>query len=151
VISLGGGIKPDSLSNLPGCPLVVAYAPQLELLQKASLTITHAGLNTTLESLSSGVPMIAIPIANDQPGVATRIAWTGVGEIIPLSQMRTSRLKETIQRILTEDTYRQKASRLQAAIRCAGGVSKAVDIIEQAIATQKPVLVKEDIGIYGKT
>lgn len=51
VLSLGGGLDPEALPNLPGNPLVVKYAPQLELLQKASLNITHAGLNTTLESL----------------------------------------------------------------------------------------------------
>lgn len=74
VISLGGSSSPDSLQNLPGAPLVVKYAPQLELLKKATLTITHAGLNTSLESLSNAVPMVAIPIASDQPGVAARIA-----------------------------------------------------------------------------
>ncbi|MEM9246017.1 MAG: glycosyltransferase, partial [Cyanobacteria bacterium P01_F01_bin.153] len=79
VISLGGSASPDVLPNLPGSPIVVGYAPQLELLRKADLTITHAGMNTTLESLNQGVPMVAIPITNDQPGVATRIAWTGAG------------------------------------------------------------------------
>lgn len=76
VISLGGALDPNVLPRLPGKPLVVKYAPQLELLKKTSLTITHAGMNTTLESLSNGIPMVAIPIANDQPGVAARIAWT---------------------------------------------------------------------------
>jgi zeaxanthin glucosyltransferase len=57
VIDLGGGAAPESLPKLPGNPIVVGYAPQLELLQKATLTITHAGMNTTLESLINGVPM----------------------------------------------------------------------------------------------
>ena len=74
VISLGGGASPDSLSHLPGNPIVVDYAPQLELLKRAALTITHAGMNTTLESLSNAVPMVAIPITNDQPGIAARIS-----------------------------------------------------------------------------
>jgi MGT family glycosyltransferase len=140
VISLGGGGTPESLPQLPGKPLVVGYAPQLELLQKATLTITHAGLNTTLESLSNGVPMVAIPITNDQPGVAARIAWTGVGEVVPLSRLSVPRLRGAVQRVLTEDSYKQNALRLQAAIRQAGGVSRAADIIEQAISTGKPVL-----------
>lgn len=42
VISLGGSASPESLPELPGNPLVVKYAPQLELLQKATLMITHA-------------------------------------------------------------------------------------------------------------
>ena len=74
VIALGGGCAPEALPALPGSPLVVGYAPQLELLQRTTLTITHAGMNTTLESLNNGVPMVAIPIANDQPGIASRIA-----------------------------------------------------------------------------
>ena len=38
----------------PADPLVVSYAPQLEILKRAALVITHAGLNTVLESLSEG-------------------------------------------------------------------------------------------------
>jgi zeaxanthin glucosyltransferase len=135
VISLGGGLEPDALPNLPGDPLVVKYAPQLELLQKASLTISHAGVNTVLESLSYGVPSVVIPIANDHPGIAGRIAWTGVGEFIPFSRLNTTRLREVIQKVLTQASYKQNAVRLQTAIRQAGGVPRAVDIIEQAIST----------------
>ena len=140
VISLGGSTRPESLPELPGKPLVVGYAPQLELLQKASLTITHAGLNTTLESLSNGVPMVAIPITNDQPGVAARIAWTGAGEFVPLSRLSVPKLRTAVQRVLTQDSYKQNASRLQEAIRRAGGVSRAADIVEEVISTGKPVL-----------
>jgi MGT family glycosyltransferase len=142
VISLGGSATPESLPELPGSPLVLGYAPQLELLQKATLTITHAGMNTTLESLSNGVPMVAIPIANDQPGVAARIAWTGAGEVVPLSRLKVPRLRTAIERVLTEDSYKNNASRLQEAIRRAGGVSRAADIVEQAISTGKPVLAQ---------
>jgi MGT family glycosyltransferase len=125
---------------LPGNPLVVKYAPQLELLQEATLMITHAGMNTTMECLKNGVPMVAIPIANDQPGVAARIAWTGAGEFVPLSRLNVSRLRTAIQRVLTQDSYKQNALRLQQAMQKAGGVSRAADIIEQAVSTGKPVV-----------
>jgi zeaxanthin glucosyltransferase len=143
VIALGGGSNPKSLPNLPGSPLVVGYAPQLELLQKATLTITHAGMNTVLESLSNGVPMVAIPIANDQPGVAARIAWTGTGEVITLPKLTSSRLQGAIKKVLTNDIYKQNAVRLQAAISCAGGVSRAADIVEQVTQTGQPVLAQK--------
>jgi MGT family glycosyltransferase len=140
VISLGGGNNPESLPKLPRNPLVVSYAPQLELLQRATLTITHAGMNTTLECLTNGVPMVAIPVTNDQPGIAARIAWTGSGEVIPLGKVSVEKLKKAIKQVLTEDSYKKKALRLQEAIHSAGGVSRAVDIIEQVISTGKPVL-----------
>lgn len=142
VISLGGSASPESLTALPGSPLVVEYAPQLELLKKATLTITHAGMNTTLECLSNGVPMVAIPIANDQPGIGARIAWTGAGETIPVSRVNVPRLRKAIKQVLTQNSYKQNALRLQEAIRRAGGVSRAVDIIEQAVSTEKAVANK---------
>lgn len=140
VISLGGSASPESLGSLPGNPLVVGYAPQLKLLQKATLTITHAGMNTTLESLNNGVPMVAIPVANDQPGIAARVAWAGAGEAVPLSRVNVPKLRTAIQKVLTEDSYKKNAIRLQEAIQKAGGVSRAIDIVEQVVATGKPVL-----------
>ncbi|MCT7979803.1 glycosyltransferase [Laspinema olomoucense] len=140
VISLGGNASVESFPQLPGNPIIVSYAPQLELLKKASLTITPAGLNTTLESLTHGVPMVAIPIMNDQPGVASRIAWTGVGEVVPLKQLSVPKLRTAIQKVLGEESYKQRAFGLQEAIQRAGGVSRAADIIEQVVLTAKPVL-----------
>ncbi len=144
IISLGGGISLESMPKLPGSPLVVGNAPQLELLQRASLTITPAGLNTALESISHGVPMVAIPIANDQPGVAARIVWTGCGEMIKLQGLNAPKLRSAIERVLTQDSYRNNAVRLQTANQQAGGVSRAADIIEQVMSTGKPVLASLD-------
>ena len=140
VISLGGATSPESLPKLPGSPLVVKYAPQLELLKKASLTITHAGMNTVLESLSYGVPLVAIPISHEQPGIAARLAWTGAGEFVRLADLSDSNLRAAIRRVLNEDSYKQNATRLQKAIARAGGVSRAADIVEIAISTGKSVL-----------
>ncbi|MEG4089073.1 glycosyltransferase [Microcoleus sp. K1-B6] len=143
VISLGGGASPESLPQLPGNPIVVGYAPQLELLQKAALTITHAGMNTTLESLSNGVPMVAIPVANDQPGVAARIAYTGVGEVVALKELSVSKVRSAIVKVLTQESYKQRAIEMQGAIGRSGGVKRAADIIEQAVLTGKPVLASK--------
>lgn len=142
VISLGGSAKPELLLQLAGDPIVVEYAPQLELLKKATLVITHAGMNTALESLSNGVPMVAIPVTNDQPAVAARIVWSGTGEAIPIDKLTIEKLQKCIHKVLTEDTYKKNALRLQNAIVNAGGVSRAVDIIEEAVLTKKPVLAR---------
>lgn len=102
--------------------------------------VTHAGMNTTMECLKNGVPMVAIPVTNDQPGVAARIAWTGTGEVVPLGKLSATRLREAIMKVLSEESYKQNALRLQKAIGRSGGVSRAADIIEQVASTGKPVL-----------
>ena len=138
VIALGGSVE-EGLGMLPGSPLVVDYAPQLELLPPTALTVTHAGLNTTLESLSYGVPLVAIPICNDQPGVAARIAWTGAGAVVPMSRASAPKLRATIERVLIQASYKKHALRLQRAITRSGGVERAADIVERAIVHRKPV------------
>ncbi len=138
VISLGGASL-DGLPALPGSPIVVSYAPQLALLERASVAITHAGMNTALECLTYGVPMVAIPITNDQPGVAARVAWIGAGEIVPLNKLTAARLKIALTLVLTKESYRHNALRLKQSIAQSGGVSRAADIIELALSTRQPV------------
>jgi zeaxanthin glucosyltransferase len=130
VISLGR--SEAQIPDLPGQPIVVPFAPQLEILEQTSLVITHAGLNTTLECLGRGVPMIAIPLANDQPGVAARIAWSGCGEKISPKKLTTALLRQKIDRVMENDSYRDRASFLQQAIQKAGGVTMAANICEAA-------------------
>ncbi len=142
VLSLGGSADPSVLGPLPGNPLVVRAAPQLDLLDRARLTITHAGMNTTLESLARGIPMVAIPIANDQPGVAARIAWTGTGLVIPPRRLTPKKLRQAVTRVLAEPSFAANAARLKDAIARAGGVSRAADVVERLLQTGRPVLAE---------
>jgi MGT family glycosyltransferase len=139
VISLGNPNIQDFALDLPGSPLVVPYAPHQQLIEKATLVITHAGMNTALAALSSGVPLVAIPITNEQPGIASRIARTGAGEVVPLKHLNVPRLRDVIRLVLAKDSYKQNARRLQDTIRQAGGVTRAADIIEEAVSTGQPV------------
>lgn len=128
-----GRADAEPLEGLKGSPIVVPFAPQLDLLQRAALTITHAGLNTALESLAAGVPMVAIPITNDQPGVAARIEWSGAGEAIIPRWLTVPRLRSAIERVLHNPSYREAALRLQSDMKRAGGASRACDVIEQVV------------------
>lgn len=139
VLSLGGAVDPDELGDLAGAPLVVRFAPQLELLSRARLTITHGGLNTVLESLARGVPMVAIPITNDQPGVSARVAWSGAGLVVPPSRLTARRLRDALARVRDDPSFRQNAGRLSQAIRRCGGAARAADIIERVLQTGRPI------------
>jgi zeaxanthin glucosyltransferase len=142
VISLGGSADPEVLGKLPGNPLVVRAAPQLDLLDRATLTITHAGMNTAMECLARGVPMVAIPITNDQPGVAARIAWTGTGLVVPPARLTARKLRKAIKRVLTEPSFKARALEMKQAIARSGGLARAVDVIEKVLETRQPVLAE---------
>nr|WP_243146964.1 glycosyltransferase [Scytonema sp. UIC 10036] len=144
-IAFGSKVNKQTVEKLPGSLIVVEYAPQLEVIAKASLTITHGGLNTVLDSLTHGVPLVAIPITYEQPGNAARIRWTGTGEVVPLPRLSRLRLQEAIQRALTESFYIDNALKLKRSILEAGGVKRAADIVEQAIglpSTEMPLVLQ---------
>jgi len=133
VISLGGGLEPDRLGTLSGDPLVVRFAPQLEIVKRASVVITHAGVNTALESLAEGVPLVCIPLGNDQPGVAARVAAHGAGVVVPPRKANAKRLRSAVQAVLEEDSYRREARKIQAAMSEIDGLDRAADIIEDVL------------------
>jgi MGT family glycosyltransferase len=132
VLSIGGNLDPKLLGDIPANVLVVSQAPQIEILKRSSLCITHGGLNTVLESLSSGVPMIALPITNDQPGVAARIANKRVGVVISPDQATPENFVTAIKRVLGDSTFWDNARRVQKAIRRTDGLASAADILETA-------------------
>jgi MGT family glycosyltransferase len=132
VLPVGKNISPETLGRIPSNVIVVRSAPQIELLKRATLCITHAGLNTVLESLAHGVPMVAIPIGYDQPGTAARIAHHGVGEFVELDELTTERLRGLIENVLQDPSYRKRADYFQKVISKTRGLDVAANIIEQA-------------------
>jgi UDP:flavonoid glycosyltransferase YjiC (YdhE family) len=57
-----------------------------------------------------------------------------------LAKLSVERLRKAVERVLTEDSYKKNALRLQEAIKESGGVIKAADIIEEAVSAGKSVL-----------
>jgi MGT family glycosyltransferase len=133
VITHGGGLTEAEAQSFPGNPIVVSYAPQQEVLSRAALTLTHAGLNTVLDSLTHGVPMIAIPITYEQPAIAERIRWSRVGEVVPMKALNPADLKRKISSVLSSSVLRHNAIAMREAIREAGGVSRAATLIESVL------------------
>jgi len=123
VLSIGGQLDREQIGAVPNNAIIVKRAPQLELLKRASVCITHAGLNTVLESLTQGVPQVAIPVTFDQPGVAARIADKQTGVVTSLDKLTDDHLLTLLDEVLTDSTYRDNARKLQKAIAEAKGLS----------------------------
>ena len=86
-----------------------------------------------LESLAAGVPMIAIPIGFDQPGMAARVAYHGVGEFLAEEELTSDKLKALITTIMDDPNYKTRAVQMRDEIAAIRGLERAVTIIEQTL------------------
>jgi len=87
-----------------------------------------------LESLAEGVPMVALPLGNDQPGVAARVKACGAGVVV--SRRRGNfkqRLRAGVRAVLEDGRYREAARRVQTEMAKVDGLEKAADVIERAL------------------
>jgi zeaxanthin glucosyltransferase len=133
VLSVGDQIDPKQIGPAPGNAIIVKRTPQLEILKRTSVCITHAGLNTVLESLTQGVPQLAIPVTYDQPGIGARIAAKKTGVVTSLDKLTPDHLSTLLDKVLNDSTYRDNARRMQQAIAKANGLSMAADLVEESL------------------
>jgi MGT family glycosyltransferase len=77
VISTGSPIDREALGTVPpNCVLQPSF-PQLAVLQHAALFITHGGMNSVLEGLVYGVPLLVIPQHVEQLVLGLKVAAWG--------------------------------------------------------------------------
>jgi len=136
VISLGGRIDPQGLADLPGNPLVTKYAPQLELLKLAKIVISHGGPNTAFEALMEGKPMVAIPLAHDQPAISARLARLKIAEVLPVMRLSAKRIRTAVTKVLNDPSYREAAEKMQTKLQSLHGLQRAVEVIEGTLENQ---------------
>ena len=130
VITLGRGCKAKDVPVMSPSQIVVDYAPQLGVLAHASLTITHAGMITSLDSLSCGVPILAVPLSFEQPAIAARIAYTGAGAVLQPKDVTVKTLRALVEKMLNEPRYKENAQRLRQSLTPAKGRERAADVVE---------------------
>lgn len=143
VIAHCGGLTAGQVRQLQlaGAAWVTDFLDQRAALHHTQAFVTHAGLNSALEALACGTPMLALPIAFDQPGVATRIEWHGVGRRASRFS-RVQQLEQHLQQLLNDQGYRLRMSAIQAQLQRAGGCERAATIVEQALGHQRVVLAE---------
>lgn len=133
IMSLGKYINKESLGSIPNNFYVFASVPQLEVLQKASLFITHGGMNSVNESIYFSVPMLVAPIGGDQPTIADRVAELGLGKRIEGNKITPEKLRRITFEIMNMEQYKYNLRLHSDYMKRSGGINKAVKLIEKVI------------------
>lgn len=126
--------------ELPKNVIAVPYAPQLQILKKVNLMITHGGANSVMESLCHGIPLAIFPICNDQFFQAKFVVRAGVGIALNPNQIHPKTYREQLLPLLdVQSPVRQRAREMSASFQQYGGSKEAGRLIEQLYKTRKPM------------
>ncbi|RTL43651.1 MAG: glycosyl transferase [Candidatus Melainabacteria bacterium] len=129
VQSIGNRLKLEQLDPVPNNFIVSPYVPQLDVLKRSDIFVTHGGMNSVMEGLSNGVPLVVVPQSGEQMLSAQRVEQLGIGLALHPRDVTVSSLRKAVEQISSQSSYRERASSLQEDIQRAGGYQTAVDAI----------------------
>ena len=116
-----------------GATWVTAFAPQAEVLARADAVVSHAGLNTVMDAIEARTPILALPIAFDQPGAASRVCHAQIGVCGSARLSRSATLAHMLDQLITQPRFATALDGLAREVDQAGGAPRAADIIEHAL------------------
>ncbi len=134
VMSLGGLVTADDLGPLPPNVEAAPWVPQLSVLSQASAFVSHAGMGSTMEALSFGVPPVVVPRTGEQDLVAARVAELGLGRSIAPDALDAQVLRGAVLDLSEDRETRGRVRALSESIAARRGPALAADTIESRLA-----------------
>ncbi|XP_073477274.1 UDP-glucuronosyltransferase 3A1-like [Aquarana catesbeiana] len=106
-------------------PQEVEIAPNLKIMDwvsqndllghpKLRLFVTHGGMNSLMEAVYHGVPVLGIPLLGDQKENMVRVKAKQMGTYILPGQLKADNFASTIQHIIENKSFKTSAMKLQA-------------------------------------
>src|SRR5579862_4780810 len=133
LIALGFDQDPGRLGPLPPHVRVEPTLPQVALLPRCALLVSHGGFNSVKEALAQGVPLVIVPIAGDQPYCAARCQALGVGRVIGPADRTDAAIRGAVRTVLGDPCYRDQALHLRDEILALPPAAAAVTALEQLV------------------
>ena len=113
---------------------VERWVPLDDLLPRLDAMVTVGGPGTLLAALQADVPVVVIPFNWDHPETAWRVAETGAGIRLGPRELTPERLRNAVERVLHEPSFRQNAHRLALSFARGGGPARAAELLEALIS-----------------
>lgn len=130
LLAVNQHVAADALAPPPNV-CVVTRAPQLRVLERAALMITHGGLGSVKECLIRGVPMLGVPLDVDQPGNVARVVHHHLGLAADVKQTSKRELDALIQRLLGDGAIQDSVRAMQQRFLAHEAGTRGPELIER--------------------
>ncbi|TWF95972.1 macrolide family glycosyltransferase [Saccharopolyspora dendranthemae] len=129
-LSIGSRVDPAALGEIPAHFDVRPSFPQPAVLRHAEAFVSHTGMNSTMESLHSGVPLIAVPQMPEQSANAARAEELGLGVKLDPETVTAAELRAAVDRMSSDPDVRSNLDRMRDVLRSTGGAPAGADAME---------------------
>ncbi len=108
------------------------WIPQTAVLQSnaIALAVLHGGMGGVGQALSNAVPLVVVPLGNDQFANAVRVQRAGAGVLLDKNTVTASEVKVAIETVGSHASYKNAARKLQKIFQHAGGPERAAELVE---------------------
>lgn len=135
VVTLGPSLRDGDLTA-PDNVRLLRHARHDALMREAAVVVSHGGHGTVCRALVHERPQLVIPHGRDQNDNAVRVTHRGAGLTL-MPDASTADIKAALERLLTEPSFRDAASKLGSAVRREAEASPVVAVLEE-LAAGKP-------------
>jgi UDP:flavonoid glycosyltransferase YjiC (YdhE family) len=125
LLTIGRATDAAGLGEIPANTHVESWVPQHEVLDHAAVVACHGGSGTVFGALAAGVPLVICPLFADQSANGRVIESAHAGRMVAgrslapgalrgLGPGDVPPLREAVQGVLDDPSYRQSATRIAA-------------------------------------
>lgn len=138
LMTVGRNVDPTTIGPIPANVRVESFLAQSDVLARASLVVSHAGLGTMLGAIYAGVPMVVIAIDADQPINAQSAEEAGHAVALALHQADASTLHDAASRAIVDPVLQQAAVALRNECNAMDPIDQASKAIEAEGSNPRP-------------
>lgn len=121
-----GSTPPAALGAVPDSWLVREVLPQVTLLRRAALAVSHGGNNSVTEALTASVPLLLLPLSTDQFAGAAALEDAGFGEALDPNALVDNEIRDAASRLLAlPHPARERLDRLSESLLRHPGAARA--------------------------
>jgi len=134
VVQAGTGAHGEDFPLVPDNVTLLRWVPQLTVLEHADAFVSHAGMNSVMEAMYFGTPVVAVPHMPEQRLIAARLEELGLGVHLPAAEATPGQLRRAVHSVTADGSTRARVHALGNALRSAGGPVRAADYVEKVAA-----------------
>ena len=134
VMATGICLCAEDSHSVPANAVLVNETPQMAVLRKAYLAITHGGMNSVKECIFFGVPMLVFPVTKEQAANSARVIFHRVGVAAHINSASAESIRSLFAKIESDPGFKDRAVAMMEAFHKAEGEQRAVTLIEECLA-----------------